>query len=382
MKLCSKFMGCIRRPHPCIQTYLCTHQKYAFSAVLDDHHKNFSWIQSFPKTAYITDVGPRDGLQNESKDHIIPTEVKVELIQKLQTAGIKKIECGSFVSAKWVPQMANSGDVFDTLHESKSDIDQDVTYIGLVLNQTGMQRAVEKNVKEVLYVLSPSEEFTKRNMNSTVQQVYDKMADIVACAVDHNVSFRVVISTALGCPYEGDIAPTKVTELMRKMALDYSNKEIKDVIIADTIGVGTAGSTYRLLDHVLCANDFGFDLGVHFHDTYGQALSNILTSLSMNVNIIESSVGGLGGCPFAKGATGNVATEDVIYMLNGLGIQTNVDLEQLGIASNFITEYLNKKNVARVTMALNAKDDTSNCGNVPSLVSHCRKYKIQCDTTI
>eukprot|EP00486_Rosalina_sp_Unknown_P002160 CAMPEP_0201568858 /NCGR_PEP_ID=MMETSP0190_2-20130828/10161_1 /ASSEMBLY_ACC=CAM_ASM_000263 /TAXON_ID=37353 /ORGANISM="Rosalina sp." /LENGTH=318 /DNA_ID=CAMNT_0047990477 /DNA_START=236 /DNA_END=1192 /DNA_ORIENTATION=+ len=311
-----------------------------------------------PKTAYITDVGPRDGLQNESK--LIPAQVKVELINKLKQAGLKNIECGSFVSAKWVPQMANSGEVFDILHSMPKNLssnDNNPTYIGLVMNRRGIERANDKNVKEVLYVLSASEEFSKRNMNCSVDEAYNRMANMVEYSIENDIIFRAVISTSMGCPYEGHIHPSKVCDIMSKMAMDYTANEINNVIIADTIGVATAGSTYRLLNQIISDNDsFGFEIGVHFHDTYGQALANILTSLSMGVNIIESSVGGLGGCPFAKGATGNVATEEIVYMLNGMDIETGIDLEKLMNASNFITEQLGKdRNASSVTRALNAK---------------------------
>eukprot|EP01084_Bolivina_argentea_P170055 294691_1 len=177
-------------------------QKHSFSSIMEDHHKEFSWISSFPKMVHITDVGPRDGLQNESKDKIIPATVKVELIEKLKQAGLKKIECGSFVHPKWVPQMANSGEVFDILN-SKNDSDSDVTYIGLVMNQRGIERAFEKNVREVVYVLSASEEFAIKNMNCTICESYNRMSSIIEYCLQNDIIFRVVISTALGCPYEG-----------------------------------------------------------------------------------------------------------------------------------------------------------------------------------
>ena len=327
--------------------------KYAFCRTLETHHKALPWLSNFPKTASITDVGPRDGLQAEPKAKIMPATVKVELIERLRQAGLKKIECGSFVSPKWVPQMANSEEVFEVLH---ADASHDTSYVGLVMNQRGMDRAVAKQVKEVLYVLSPSDEFCRRNMNCSAQEAYGRIASIADCCVDNGVVLRVVISTALGCPYEGRMEPRKVGELMARLAMDYSTKEVEGVVLADTIGVATAGSTYRLLDHLLCQHDFGFEIAVHFHDTYGQALANLLTSLSMGVRAIESSVGGLGGCPYAPGATGNVATEDVVYMLDGMGIETGIDLQALRAASNFIAGHLEKDIASNVARALNAKE--------------------------
>jgi len=182
------------------------------------------------------------------------------------------------------------------------------------------------------------------------------MSAIIKAAARHQMNVRVVISTAFECPYEGRMEPAKVSKLVRRLASDFGREQIKNIVIADTIGTASVGNTYALLDELLNKNDFCFDIGVHFHDTYGQALANILTSLSMNIQFIESSVGGLGGCPFANGATGNVATEDLIYMLNSMNIQSNVDLDKVMEASNFITQYLDKANIeSKVTKAVNAK---------------------------
>lgn len=321
-------------------------------------------IDSLPETVHITDVGPRDGLQNETK--ILSPQIKIQLINMLKNAGLKNIECGSFVNPKLVPTMANTDQVFDILNKDNESGDDDTTYIGLVLNKKGMERAIDKNVKQVLYVLSASQEFSKRNMNCSTDEVYDRMRDIVKLATSNNITFRVVISTALGCPYQGNIDPLKVCDIINKISKDYTLNEIENIIIADTIGIASAGSINELLNEIIVKNDsFGFKnkLGIHFHDTYGQALTNILISLSYGINIIESSVGGLGGCPFAKGATGNVATEDIVYMLNGLGIKTNIDLDKLIDASNFITEQLGKdKNASSVARAINAKRENDKHG--------------------
>ncbi|XP_062482132.1 3-hydroxymethyl-3-methylglutaryl-CoA lyase, cytoplasmic isoform X3 [Pezoporus occidentalis] len=271
------------------------------------HPGQESQASGLPAYIKIVEVGPRDGLQNEKV--IVPTDIKIELINRLSKTGLPAIEVTSFVSSKWVPQIA-------------------------------------AGATEVSVFGAASETFSKMNINCSIEESIEKFEDVAKSARNMNIPVRGYVSCALGCPYEGNIIPAKVAEVSKRL---YS-MGCYEISLGDTIGVGTPGSMKRMLEAVmkeipLCA------LAVHCHDTYGQALANILTAIQMGVAVVDSSVAGLGGCPYAKGATGNVATEDVIYMLNGLGINTGVNLYTVMEAGNFICTALNKKTNSKVAQA-------------------------------
>lgn len=293
---------------------------------------------NYPAEVKIVEVGPRDGLQNEQLS--IDVTTKVALINQLANAGIKYIEAGSFVSPKWVPQMAGSDEVFAKLSKDST------TYAALTPNMQGLQRAMECDVKEVAVFAAASEGFSQKNINCTIDESLERFAPVVSTANKSGIAVRGYISCVLGCPYEGAIAPDQVAELTDKLL----NMGCYEVSLGDTIGVGTAGSTQRLLERLL--GQFPADkLAVHMHDTYGQALANILIALQHGISVIDSSVAGLGGCPYANGASGNVATEDLVYMLEGLGIKHGVDLQALITAGNRICAKLNRENGAKVARA-------------------------------
>lgn len=293
---------------------------------------------SYPSTVKIVEVGPRDGLQNEKV--AVDVATKVALIKQLVNAGLSYIEAGSFVSPKWVPQMAGSDQVFLKLPADAT------TYAALTPNMQGLQRALECEVKEVAVFAAASEKFSQKNINCTIDESLERFAPVVSAAHESGVAVRGYISCVLGCPYEGSVTPDQVAELTDKLLA----MGCYEVSLGDTIGVGTPGSTQRLLDRLL--QQFPADkLAVHMHDTYGQALSNILIALQHGIAVIDSSVAGLGGCPYASGASGNVATEDLVYMLDGLGIKHGVDLQALIAAGNMICAKLNRENGAKVARA-------------------------------
>lgn len=293
---------------------------------------------SYPSTVKIVEVGPRDGLQNEKV--AVDVATKVALIKQLVNAGLSYIEAGSFVSPKWVPQMAGSDQVFLKLPADAT------TYAALTPNMQGLQRALECEVKEVAVFAAASEKFSQKNINCTIDESLERFAPVVSAAHESGVAVRGYISCVLGCPYEGSVTPDQVAELTDKLLA----MGCYEVSLGDTIGVGTPGSTQRLLDRLL--RQFPADkLAVHMHDTYGQALSNILIALQNGIAVIDSSVAGLGGCPYASGASGNVATEDLVYMLDGLGIKHGVDLQALIAAGNMICAKLNRENGAKVARA-------------------------------
>ena len=293
---------------------------------------------SYPSTVKIVEVGPRDGLQNEKV--AVDVATKVALIKQLVNAGLSYIEAGSFVSPKWVPQMAGSDQVFLKLPADAT------TYAALTPNMQGLQRALECEVKEVAVFAAASEKFSQKNINCTIDESLERFAPVVSAAHESGVAVRGYISCVLGCPYEGSVTPDQVAELTDKLL----TMGCYEVSLGDTIGVGTPGSTQRLLDRLL--RQFPADkLAVHMHDTYGQALSNILIALQHGIAVIDSSVAGLGGCPYASGASGNVATEDLVYMLDGLGIKHGVDLQALIAAGNMICAKLNRENGAKVARA-------------------------------
>lgn len=298
---------------------------------------------ALPQSATIVEVGPRDGLQNEKADILL--QDKIALVEGLANAGLSMIETGSFVSPKWVPKMADSAEVFKQVTRK-----QGVTYSALTPNLKGFEAAMEAGADEVAIFGAASESFSQKNINCSIAESLARFVPVIEAAQQQNVKVRGYVSCVLGCPYEGDIAPEAVKQVSKQL-LDMGCYEIS---LGDTIGVGTPLKTQQMLNAVL--QDVPVEkLAVHFHDTYGQALSNILMALQMGVNVIDAAVAGLGGCPYAKGASGNVATEDVVYMLNGMGIETGINLDALVRAGDRITKALNRCNNSKVANALLAK---------------------------
>ena len=296
-----------------------------------------------PGKVQLVEVGPRDGLQNESGT--IPLAAKLQLIDDLATAGHTVIEAGSFVNPKWIPQMADSAEVFAGIRRHPG-----VRYAALTPNLQGFERAVAAGADEVAIFAAASEAFSQKNINCSIEESLKRFHDVMSAAREQNIAVRGYVSCVLGCPYEGEIAPQAVADVCEQLlALGCY-----EVSLGDTIGTGTAGSMQRLLDTLL-ARFKPRQLAVHCHDTYGQALANILVALQMGIATVDSSVAGLGGCPYAKGASGNVATEDVVYMLDGLGIETGLDLPALIRAGNLISATLNRPNGSRAAAALDVK---------------------------
>lgn len=297
---------------------------------------------NLPKQVRLVEVGPRDGLQNEAQP--ISVADKVRLVDALSAAGLSYIEVGSFVSPKWVPQMAGSAEVFAQIQRKPG-----VTYGALAPNLRGFEDALAAGVKEVAVFAAASEAFSQRNINCSISESLERFAPIMAAAKQHGVSVRGYVSCVLGCPYEGDIAPEQVAAVAREL---YA-MGCYEVSLGDTIGTGTAGATRRLFE-VVGAQVPRDKLAGHFHDTYGQAIANIYASLLEGITVFDSSIAGLGGCPYAKGASGNVATEDVLYLLNGLGIDTGIDLERLIGAGQQISQVLGRPTGSRVAKVRNA----------------------------
>jgi hydroxymethylglutaryl-CoA lyase len=298
---------------------------------------------SLPEFVTIVDVGPRDGLQNEKEP--VPAAVKIGLIHRLQAAGLREIEATSFVSPKWVPQMADALEVMAGIARQPG-----VRYSVLTPNMKGWEAAQATKPDEIVVFGAASESFSQKNINCSIAESIERFAPVVAAARAAGVKVRGAISCSVGCPYEGDIPPAavgRVAKLMKDIGVQH-------VGVADTIGVGTPlkvrAAMLAALEHYPLAEVSG-----HFHDTYGQALSNIHECLQLGVHTFDASVSGLGGCPYAKGATGNVATEDVVYLLHGLGIRTGIDLDKLVDAGAFVREALGKPNGSRVARALLAK---------------------------
>ena len=292
-----------------------------------------------PGYVKIVEVGPRDGLQIERQ--FVPTEVKIELIDRLTATGLSAIEATSFVSPKWVPQMADNARVMAGIIRRPG-----VAYQVLVPNVTGLEAAVAAGATEVSVFGSASETFSQKNINCSIAQSLERFAQVIAAAGKKGIRVRGAVSCALGCPYEGEIAPAAVADLAERMlALGCY-----EIFLGDTIGVGTPGKAQAMVDAV--AKKVPREkLAVHFHDTYGQALANILAVLERGISVVDSSVAGLGGCPYAPGAAGNVASEDLLYMLNGLGIETGVDLDALIDAGNYISAMLGRPSGSRVARA-------------------------------
>lgn len=288
---------------------------------------------TFPTHVKIVEVSPRDGLQNEAQ--IVPTDVKIEFINRLSETGLRVIETTSFVSPKWVPQMADCREVFSGIQKHP-----DIAYPVLIPNVKGLEAALEVGVKDIALFSTPSEQFSMRNTNATVAESLQRMQEVIKVAKQNQLNVRGYISCVLGCPYEGDMAPEKVA----KLAEQFIAMGCYEISLGDTIGVGTPLKTHLLLDAVLNVVPVE-KLAVHFHDTYGQALANIYVALEKGIAVIDSSVTGLGGCPYAKGASGNVATEDVLYMLDGMKIKTGIDSQKLYAAGRFIAEKLKKAQI-------------------------------------
>jgi hydroxymethylglutaryl-CoA lyase len=295
---------------------------------------------ALPSRVKLVDVGPRDGLQNEKQ--AVPAAVKIELVHRLQAAGLKEIEVTSFVSPKWVPQMADNAQVMAGIERRK-----DVRYSVLTPNMQGYQAAVASRPDEIVVFAAASEAFSQKNINCSIEESIQRFAPVVEAARAAGIYVRGAMSCVVGCPYEGDVAPSQVSRLAQLM----KSIGVQHVGVADTIGVGTPLKIQAAMEATLKHYDLN-DVSGHFHDTYGQALSNTLASLQMGVWQFDTSVAGLGGCPYAKGATGNVATEDVVYMLHGMGIETGIDLDQLVDAGAFISDFLQRKSGSRVATAI------------------------------
>lgn len=298
-------------------------------------------MSAFANKVRIVEVGARDGLQNEKT---VSTEDKVILINALAGAGLKDIEAGAFVSPKWVPQMADSSEVINAL-----DLPE-INLSALTPNLKGAQAAHAVGIKEFAIFTAASEAFCQKNINCSIAQSIDRFSEVMTFAKANNIRVRGYVSCVLGCPYEGDVDPQVVLNVAQKLlALGCY-----EVSLGDTIGVGTAGKVTELLTLLLKHIDKS-KLAVHFHDTYGQALTNIYAALSLGISTVDAAVAGLGGCPYAKGASGNVATEDVVYLLQGLGIEHGIDLKRLAQAGWQITNALNKQPVSKVSVALHTQ---------------------------
>jgi hydroxymethylglutaryl-CoA lyase len=294
---------------------------------------------SLPQNVRLVEVGPRDGLQNEQQP--ISVADKVRLVDDLSAAGLGYIEVGSFVSPKWVPQMAGSAEVFAHIQQRAG-----VTYAALAPNLKGFEDALAAGVKEVAVFAAASEGFSQKNINCSISASLARFVPVMDAAKQHGVRVRGYVSCVLGCPYEGEVPAAQVAAVAKELFA----MGCYEVSLGDTIGAGTAGQTRRLFEAVARDIPRG-QLAGHFHDTYGQALANIYASLLEGINVFDCSVAGLGGCPYAKGASGNVASEDVLYLLNGLGIHTGIDLEQLVLAGQRICSVLGRENGSRVARA-------------------------------
>lgn len=300
---------------------------------------------SIPKKVHIIEVGPRDGLQNETQT--LSAALRVELIERLAQSGLKKIEVGSFVSPKWVPQMANTDAVLDALNSSNIKTLTQAQFAVLTPNLKGLEGAIQHGADEIAIFGAASERFTQKNINCSIKESLQRFEDIAALAQQLNLPMRGYVSTIIGCPYEGDIDPQAVADVAKTLY----QMGCFEISLGDTIGVGTPIKFKRMLDAVL--KDVPVEkLAVHCHNTYGQALVNIYASLEYGINKVDSAVAGLGGCPYAKGASGNIATEDVLYMLNGMNIDSGVDIDQVIATGQWICELLQRENQSKVGLAL------------------------------
>ena len=298
-------------------------------------------MPSYPKYIRIMDVSPRDGLQNIKQN--VSTDNKVELIHRLQQAGVNNIEVASFVSPKWVPQMADASDVLAQLALNNA-----INYAVLTPNLKGVERALACGVKEIAVFSAASESFTQKNTNCTIDESLKRIEELMRPALAENIRVRGYVSCVLGCPYDGDISIEKVASVSKAL-IDMGCYEIS---LGDTIGIGTPVKAKNMLEDVLKSVPAN-QIALHFHDTRGQALANLFACLEYGIATIDASVAGLGGCPYAQGASGNVSTEDVVYMLHGMGIETGINLEKLAQAGHFITQQLGITNNSRVGNVLN-----------------------------
>jgi len=294
-----------------------------------------------PKKVKIVEVSPRDGLQNEKQ--VIELSTKLELIQRLQDSGLKNIEITGFVSPKWIPQLAESEQLCQKLQRHTG-----INYSALTPNLKGMEKAVAAGLQEVAVFTAASESFTKKNINCSIEESLQRFVPVIELAKQHDIKVRGYVSCVLGCPYEGEISADKVAEVTEKLF----QLGCYEVSLGDTIGTGTPRKAHEMFKSCQQIADTQY-LALHFHNTYGQALANIYACMELGSEIIDSSVAGLGGCPYAKGASGNVATEDVIYMLNGMNIECGINLEKLVETGNWISEKLNRLNNSQVGKALN-----------------------------
>jgi hydroxymethylglutaryl-CoA lyase len=296
-----------------------------------------------PSRVRIVDVGPRDGLQNEKQ--MIPADIKVELVNRLTDAGFAAIEVTSFVSPKWVPQMSDGAEVMDRIRRKPG-----VVYSVLVPNMKGFEGAVAAKADEIVVFGAASEAFSQKNINCSIAESIERFRPVVTAARGHGMHVRGAISCALGCPYQGDVAPAAVkyvAQLMREIGVQH-------IGVADTIGIGTPENTKRAMAAALEVYELA-DVSGHFHDTYGMATANVYASLELGIDSFDTSIAGLGGCPYAKGATGNVATEDVLYLLNGLGIDTGIDFGRAVATGQWISSILQRKAFSRAGNAVTAK---------------------------
>ena len=307
-------------------------------------------LTSLPTSVRIVEVGPRDGLQNE--ESIVSVENKIELIERLTVAGLKMVEIASFVSPRWVPQMADSARVLSSIRRNNKTI-----YSALVPNIKGLEAALSAGAEEIAIFGSASETFSQKNINCSIAESLIRFKPILKTACNQGIPVRGYVSCALGCPYEGEIKPTVVSALAQSLI----EMGCYEVSLGDTNGVGTPGKTKSLLEEVARRIPVRRIAG-HYHDTYGQAIANIYASLEVGISTFDSSVAGLGGCPYAKGATGNVATEDVVYLMHGLGIETGIDLNQLIDAGTFISHILGRPTKSKVAQAVMVERKNENDG--------------------
>ena len=296
-----------------------------------------------PSHVTLVDVGPRDGLQNEAQP--IPAATKIELVHRLQAAGLREIEVTSYVSPKWVPQMADGAEVMAGITRQ-----QGVRYSVLTPNMKGFEGALASRADEIVVFGAASEAFSRRNINCSIDESIERFRPVVEAALAHGMRVRAAVSCAVGCPYQGEVSPDEV----ERVVVGMKALGVQHCGIADTIGVGTPRKVQAAMERAL--KHFPTEeVSGHFHDTYGQAVANVYACLEMGVHIFDTSVAGLGGCPYAKGATGNVATEDVVFMLHGMGIDTGIDLDALVDTGAWISAQLGRPPVARVGRALLAR---------------------------